>query len=426
MIRLIGHSRLLITTRAIDEGSQRISRFLVMTLVINATFGVTLGIGVFAMGVPYALLWGTLATVLRFIPFVGSWLVAALLLTFSVAVCPGWSQPLLVAALVIVLELLANQVMEPLLYGHSTGISPVALIVAAAFWTWLWGPIGLALSAPLTTCLVVLGKYVPQLEFLSILLGDEESLGAEIGFYQRLVAHDQDEAVEVIEDYLEDHAAETVYDDILVPALVLAKRDRIRGELTTEDEQFIYQVTRDILNNILPAQAAQPVEDESAASEHAGPPVVLLGCPARDEADELALHMFAKLLRTSPSGAQIEVLSAKSLTGEMVARIKDNPPALVCIAALPPDGLAQARYLCKRLHIAVPAQKIVIGRWGGLGENSQHIRGRLLDACAGSIATTLVESRSQCLPLISFAARRCRQEAPAPATLEPVLCGQGV
>jgi len=198
MIRLIGHSRLLITTRALDEGSQRISRFLVMTLVINATFGVTLGIGVFAMGVPYALLWGTLATVLRFIPFVGSWLVAALLLTFSVAVCPGWSQPLLVAALVIVLELLANQVMEPLLYGRSTGISPVAPIVAAAFWTWLWGPIGLALSAPLTTCLVVLGKYVPQLEFLSVLLGDEESLGAEIGFYQRLVAHDQDEPASCI------------------------------------------------------------------------------------------------------------------------------------------------------------------------------------------------------------------------------------
>jgi hypothetical protein len=295
MIRLIGHGRLLITTRAIDEASQRISRYLIMQLVINASFGLALGIGLFLIGVPYVLLWGVLAAVLRFIPFVGSWLVAAILLTFSVAVFPGWTQPLLVSALVAALELVSNQVMEPLLYGHSTGISPVALIIAAAFWTWLWGPVGLALSTPLTTCLVVLGKYVPHLEFLDILLGDEGTLDAGMGFYQRLVARDQDEAVAVVEDYLQNHPAETVYDDILVPALVLAKRDRTRGELTTDDEQFIYQVTRDILNDILPSQVTQSAGNEITTGEHAGPQVILLGCPARDEADELALHMFAQL-----------------------------------------------------------------------------------------------------------------------------------
>lgn len=427
MIRLIGHGRLLITTRAMDEANQRISRFLVMTLVINASFGLALGTGLFIIGVPYALLWGVMAAVLRFIPFIGSWLVAALVLTFSVAISPGWAQPLLVFALVVALELLANQVLEPLLYGHTTGISPVALIIAAAFWTWLWGPIGLALSTPLTTCLVVLGKYVPHLEFLSILLGDEESLGSEVGFYQRLVARDQDEAVGLIEDYLQAHSAEAVYDDILVPALVLAKRDRARGDLTTDDEQFIYQVTRNILTDFLPSQPVQRVgdEDEIVASQHDGPQVVLLGCPARDEADELALHMFAQLLEMSQSGARIEVLSAKSLAGEMVARIQDDPPALVCIAAIPPDGLAQARYLCKRLRIARPDQKIVIGRWGGLEDNAENIRGRLRDACAGSIATTLIESRSQCLPLIQFAASHQRQQALGPATLESARSEQG-
>ncbi len=281
MIRLIGHGRLLITTRAIDDANQRISRFLVMQLVINAGFGLALGLGLFLIGVPYALLWAALAAVLRFIPFVGSWLVGALVFVFSVAAFPGWTQPLLVFALFVVLELLTYQVMEPLIFGHSTGITPVALFIAAAFWAWLWGPIGLALSTPLTTCLVVLGKYVPHLEFLGILLGDEGLLDADIGFYQRLLARDQDEAVGLIEDYLQDHPAEAVYDDILVPSLVLAKRDRARGGLTMDDEQFIYRVIRDILDDILPSQAPQPAGDEITTTEHGGAQAIVLGCPAR-------------------------------------------------------------------------------------------------------------------------------------------------
>jgi predicted PurR-regulated permease PerM len=421
IIRLIGHGRLLVTTRAIDEANHRISRFLVMQFAINASMGIALGIGLFLIGVPYALLWGALAAAMRFIPYVGSWLVGALLLAFSVAVFPGWTQALLVSALFVILELLTSQAMEPLLLGHSMGVTPVALLIAATFWTWLWGPVGLALSTPLTTCLVVLGKYVPYLEFLSILLGDEGKLDAEIGFYQRLVARDQDEAVGMIEDYLKDHPAEMVYDDILVPALVVAKRDRARSELTTDDEQFIYQVTRDILNDILPSQSPQPVGNEIKLAEHAGPQLVVLGCPARDEADELALHMFRQLLGMAQSAAEVEVLSAKSLAGEILARIKEHPPTLVCIAATPPDGLAQARYLCKRLLSIVPEQKIIIGRWGGLTENSEYIRGRLLDACACQVATTLIESRSQCLPFIQFAANNSQQTAPEHATLQPLI-----
>jgi predicted PurR-regulated permease PerM len=420
MIQLIGHGRLLVTTRAIDEASQRISRFLVMQLVINAGVGIALGVGLFLIGVPYALLWGALAAAMRFIPYVGSWLVAALLIAFSVAVFPGWTEAFLLFALFVILELLTSQVMEPLLLGHSTGVTPVALLIAAVFWTWLWGPVGLAMSTPLTTCLVVLGKYVPYLEFLSILLGDEGKLDAVIGFYQRLVARDQDEAVGLIEDYLQDHPAETVYDDILVPALVLAKRDRARGELTQDDEQFIYQVTRDILNDILPSQPPQPLGNEIKLTEHAGPQAIVLGFPARDEADELTLLMFQNLLGMSQSGAEMEVLSVKSLASEMVARITDRPPTLVCIAATPPDGLAQARYLCKRLHSVMPGQKIIIGRWGGQTENSEHIRGRLLDACADQVSTTLIESRSQCLPLIQFATNNRQQTVPANATPEPL------
>jgi predicted PurR-regulated permease PerM len=421
MIRLIGHGRLLITTRAIDEASQRISRFLVMQLASNASFGLALGVGLFWVGVPYALLWGAFAAVLRFIPYVGSWLVGALLFAFTVAVFPGWAQPFLAFALFVVLELLTSQVVEPLLFGHGTGVSPVALLIAAAFWSWLWGPVGLALSTPLTTCLVVLGKYVPHLEFLGILLGDEGKLDAEVGFYQRLVARDQDEAVAVVEDYLQDHTAETVYDDILVPALVLAKRDRVRGALTTDDEQFIYQVTRDILNDLLASQPTQPVGDKITMGTHAGPHVILLGCPARDEADELALHMFRQLLGMSQSGAEVEVLSAKSLAGEMVARIQNDPPALVCIVAIPPGGLAQARYLCKRLHAAVPGQRILIGRWGGLPEDAEDSGRRLLHACADRVATTLIDSRTQCLPLIQFATSHQEQKALAPGTPEPLL-----
>jgi predicted PurR-regulated permease PerM len=401
LIRLIGQGRLIQTTRAFEEAARGLSRFLLMQLVVNAGFGLTLGLGLFLFGVPYPLLWGILSGTLRFVPYVGTWLATGLMLIFSVAVMPTWTIPLLVLAFVVVLELSTAFFVEPLLFGHSTGVSPIALVVAAAFWTWLWGPIGLVLSTPLTACLVVLGRYVPRLEFLGVLLGAKSVMDPEFTYYQRLLARDQDEATDVVNAYLRVRPPERVYDEVLVPALVLAKLDRDSGELSPDDERFIFQVTKAILDDLefVPPIPAGSVEANSEVSaEPPGQKILVLACPACDEADELALKMLRRLL--DPDRFQTEVLSGEDARADGHFANLGEIPAVVCVAALPPGGLVQARYLCKRLRASFPHQKIVVVRWG-LPDNAGPRKEELLAAGADVVATTLLEARTQFGPLAS-------------------------
>jgi predicted PurR-regulated permease PerM len=229
LIRLVSHGQITVMTKALDDAGQRISRFLLMQLIVNATVGLTVGLGLLAIGVQYAFLWGFVAAVFRYIPYIGIWIAALPPIALGLAMFEGWVQPLLVLSLFLAIELLASNVAEPRLYGHSIGVSEVALLVAAAFWAFLWGPIGLILSSPLTVCMVVLGKYVPPLKFLDVLLGDEPPLDAHVTFYQRLLARDQDEATQLILAQAKASSPEQVYDEFLVPALNYAKRDRERS-----------------------------------------------------------------------------------------------------------------------------------------------------------------------------------------------------
>lgn len=401
LIQLIGQGRLIHTTRAFEEAARGLSRFLLMQLFVNASFGLMLGLGLFLMGMPYPFLWGILAGTLRFVPYVGTWLASGLILLFSVAVTPTWTLPLLVLAFVVVLELSTAFVVEPLLFGHSTGVSPIALVVAAAFWTWLWGPVGLVLSTPMTACLVVLGRYVPRLEFLGVLLGAKAVMEAEVAYYQRLLARDQDEATDVVNVHLRSHPPETVYDAVLVPALVLAKRDRDSGELSPDDERFIFQVTRAILDDLefappVPADSVEAAPEASA--EPPGQKILVLACPACDEADELALKMLRRLLDSDRY--QTEVISGQDARAEDHFAHLGESPDVVCVGALPPGGLAQARYLCKRLRASFPHQKIVVIRWG-LPDNAGQRREELLAAGADLVAITLLEARTQLAPLVS-------------------------
>jgi len=274
--------------------------------------------------------WGFLAAALRYVPYVGTSITALLLLTLSLAAFPGWMQPLLVLGLIVVLELAAYNVMEPWLFSHSTGISEVALLVAAAFWAFLWGPVGLVLSSPLTVCLVVLGKYVPQLEFLDVLLGDEQALDTDVSYYQRLLARDQDEAAQLVLACATTSPPEQVYDELLVPALNYARRDRQRDDLTEADEQFVLRATREIVEDLGERQAAAGkagAEAEGGAETLALPKVLFLGCPGHDEADALALEMLGQLLDTSRW--EVEVLSVELLSAELVALAADKAPAVV-------------------------------------------------------------------------------------------------
>jgi predicted PurR-regulated permease PerM len=411
MLRLIGHDRrTLVTTKALDEATHRISRYLLMQLLVNSAFGLLLGTGLFLIGLDYAFVWGFLATLLRFIPYLGTWLALVLPTVLSLATYDGatpWVQPVEVAGIFLGLEIVTANVAEPLLFGKSAGISPIGLLVAAVFWTWLWGPIGLILSTPLTVCLFVLGRYVPHLQFFEILLGKEPALETRFSYYQRLLARDQDEATEVVDEYLKEHPLEVVADDVLVPALVLAKRDREHGELDDNDEQFILRATRELVSDLstFESSLAKPVTDQEPQGHGTfsveNPKVSVLAFPAADEIDELALKAFEELLR--PAGCEIEIASPKALASEAVLLVEKAEAPVVLIAALPPGGHSQARYLCKRLRSRFPDLKILVGRWG-FKENLERTRERLQAAGADHVATTLIESHNQLVPLVQVLA----------------------
>jgi predicted PurR-regulated permease PerM len=391
-IQLAGHGRMTVTTKAVDDASTRISRYLLMQLVINSVFGLALGVGLFLIGLDYAFLWGFLAGVLRYVPYIGSPVAGLLVIALSLAQFEGWVQPLSVLGLIVVLELVTYNFLEPWLFSQSLGVSEVALLVAAAFWAFLWGPVGLVLSGPLTVCLVILGKYVPQLRSFDVLLGDEPVLGTNISYYQRLLARDQDEATQLVLAQVKISPPEHLYDELLVPALTYLKRDRERDDLTETDEQFVLRATQEILEDLGERQRTED-RAEATISETEGPAphkILVLGCPGRDEADRLALEMLRQLL--DPAKWELEVLSVEMLSAELVALAGEKKAAVVCIGALPPGGLAHARYLCKRLRVRLPAAKIVVGRWGLRG-NVQQNQEQLREAGADQVETTLLETR---------------------------------
>ena len=278
LIYLIGPGRLNTTTEALDDAAGRVSRYLLMQSIVNGSQGIAVGIGLFAIGLPNAILWGLLSALLKFIPYLGPWISALAPIALSLAVFDGWTRPLLTVGWIVFLELVSSNFVEPWLYGASIGVSPFALLLAAVFWTWLWGIAGLMLSAPLTVCLVVMGKYIPQLEFLSTLLGDKPVLEPKARFYQRLLAMDQEEAGTVLDKYLKENQLVDACDTILIPALGLAEQDRHRGNLDENREKFVLESIGEMIEGI--GQRAQSTESDrvSTISKESGQ-VVLLTFP---------------------------------------------------------------------------------------------------------------------------------------------------
>ena len=398
LIRIFGYSRLTVTTKALEEAGQRISRYLLAQLLINSGFGLAVGTVLFMIGVPYALLFGFMGTLLRFIPYVGPWAAALMPTALSLAYFPGWITSLMVVGAFVIIELVINLLLEPRFYGESAGVSEIAILIMAAFWTWLWGPVGLMLATPLTVCLVVFAKYVPEMTFITVMLSDAPAMEPYVNFYQRLLALDHDEAEEIVEDYLKSHDPAKLYDEVFIPALNRAKNDRRRGHLTEKDEKAICEGTRAILEDLEDRKeksANNQVEDPS--QRVTSPPeqvIEMLGFPAESEADEISLLALARLLDSSRY--RLEVASADMLASEMVALVEKKQPALICIGALAPGGLAHTRYLCKRIRAQSPGAKILIGRWGASG-SLENARASFTSIGADRIATTLIESRDQIL-----------------------------
>ena len=395
LIRLAGHGRLTVTTRALDEASTRISYYLLVKSLVNSCFGVVIGVGMLLIGLPYAFLWGFLVAVLRFIPSMGTWLAMLAPLALALVAFEEWWPILVVLFLFVVLELLTTNAIEPWIYGDRIGVSSVALVVALAFWTWLWGPVGLVLATPLTVCLAVLGKYFPQLEFINVIMSDRPALEANIRYYQRLLARDQDEATDVVEHYLTTHPVEQIYDELLLPALTAAREARERDELSEADQQFMIGATRDILEDL-------PVPPPAVAADGQPAPALVLGYTLREESAALALEMLGQLLQARQ--CRVELAPPDVLLSELATRIEESRPAAVCVASLAPGGLALARSLLKRLRGRFPELKIVVARLG-TSEDTEKDRKILTTAGADLAASTLLEARDQLAQLVHIPPR---------------------
>jgi len=354
VIRTVGKGRVTLTTRTLDEAGRRISRFLFTQSLINAGYGVVVAAGLFAIGVQFALLWGVAAAFLRFVPFLGAVLAVAMPAAVAAVQFEGWWPVIDTVLLFIGLDVVVANVLEPVLIGRHTGVSSLALLASALFWTWLWGPVGLLLSTPITVCLAVLGKHVPQLELLGVLLGDEAALEPEITVYQRLLAGDEDEANEIVEAALGVSTRAEVLDGVLLPALVRAAHDRAADDITEADHAEVRRAIADIVHRL--------GETDVEAGESTTARRIVVAIPARSEADDLAVEMLSQVF--DPTRHRIHTASRATLVSDLPGTVDGMRADAFCIVALPPGGLTHGRYLCKRLRARFPERSIILLRPG--------------------------------------------------------------
>ncbi|ACD19646.1 AI-2E family transporter [Paraburkholderia phytofirmans] len=402
-IRLFGSRDLHRTTTVMDEAARRLSRYFVSQLGLNAGVGVIIGTGLFMIGVPSPILWGILAALLRLVPYVGIWISATLATALAAAVSPGWTMAIWSLALFVSVEVLVGQIVEPLLYGRSTGLSPFSVVVAAIFWSWIWGPIGLILSTPLTLCLLVLGRHVRRLEFLDVLLGDQPALTPVENFYQRALAGDPDEAIEQAELLLRERSLSSYYDEVAIKGLQLAANDVMRGSVTATQLARIEATTNDLVDGLDGYDDREPVtsaanenwsaagplspaaSDESnvARTEAANPPSVTSGhseethatnqspvaassrvlcIPGRGPLDALATTILLQLL--AKHGFASRALPHEAASRASIDQLDADDVGIVCILYLQIDGVpSHLRYLVRRIRARLPNVSIVVGLW---------------------------------------------------------------
>jgi predicted PurR-regulated permease PerM len=390
MIRLFGSDDLHRTTAAMDDAARRLSRYFLIQLALNASFGVVIAIGLWAIGVPSPLLWGIFAALMRFVPYVGSFIAGALPVALAAAVDPGWTMALLTLALFVVSEPVMGHVIEPLVYGQSTGLSPFAVVLSAIFWTWLWGPVGLLIATPLTLCLVVLGRHVERLEFLDVMLGDRPALTPAENLYQRMLAGDPDEALEYAEQLLKERSLTSYYDEVALRGLQLAANDAGRGVLNGAQLERVKEAIQALVSDlsghedvepeprdaevepVAPPESDKPqIKDpavpEDTPPEHLVPEAwrmegAVMCLAGRGPLDEAASTMLAQLLRKHRLGTQVvphRAVSRSAIMGLDVSTVR-----MVCISYLEISGTpAHLRYLLRRLRERVPTAPILVGLW---------------------------------------------------------------
>jgi predicted PurR-regulated permease PerM len=430
-IRLAGARDLQRTTEALDDATHRLSRYLLIQTAVNASVGVLVGTGLWFIGVPNPALWGVLTMLLRYVPYIGPVIAVAFPSALAVAVDPGWTMLLWVAGLFLVVELIAGYVIEPWLYGHSTGLSGVAVVVAAAFWTLLWGPVGLLLSTPLTMCLVVLGRHVEHLQFLEVLLGDQPPLAPQESFYQRMLADDPDEAAHQAEAFLKDKPLSVYYDEVAIKGLALAQLDVDRGSLDPAQRVRIKEAVEWVIDDLSDHDdASAPTLEDGATEVAAMPPVLspeelapdwrgtaVLCIAGRGSLDEAAAAMLAQLLEKHGIGAR--VVACEEVAVANLFRLEVTGVQMACLSYLEPSSFTNARYLARRLRRRLPKAKIVDGFWT---LTAQEVEAR--DALAATRADCVVTSLRQAVEQVVNAAKEAAAvhlegETRAPAIAPP-------
>ncbi len=377
LIRLAGPRNLTLTTRTLDDAGHRISQYLVAQTVINAALGALIALGLYLIGVPYAALWGAFVAVLRFVPYIGSMAAALMPAALAFAIFPGWREVMLTVLLFLALDVVTAYFVEPMLIGQRTGVTAIALLVSTLFWSWLWGPIGLVLATPLTVSLAVLGRHLPSLRFLSIVLGDEAVLGPETTYYQRLLARDEDEASEINQKAAQSLGPLGVIDQVLLPALVLAARDRDRGEITDVDIGHVLAATSENVSLLR--------DRTSEASPRTSARAKVIGLSTGPESLVL-LEMIAVSLPHALG--PFEIVSSKTDLRDVAAR----SPAMVVLAALPPHGGTPARELCRKVREQFPALPLLVLRPDETPADAARAAARFRTAGAELVVATVADA----------------------------------
>ena len=426
LIRIAGSHDLQRTTLAMDDAGKRLSRLFLMQLALNAAFGLIIGIGLWVIGVPSAPLWGLLAMVLRFVPYIGAILAAILPLIVATAVDPGWSMMLMTAALFLVVEPLIGHVIEPMVYGHSSGLSPVAVVVSATFWTWLWGPIGLILATPLTMCLVVLGRHVERLKFLEVLLGDQPALSPSESAYQRMLAGDPIEPTDQAQAFLKDGTLTEYYEQILMGALRLAWADSQRGRLDQQETQRIRDTVSELVEDLeshnesqnssedgVPPGKLKQLEKIVSGEAPPSPPInrvegTVFCIPGLGLLDETVAMPLAQLLRREGISAEAKETETLPMSKLFALEIKDV--ALICLCYLEHATPAQLHYTSRRLRRKAPGVSILVGIFNESGQTPESDAQQLpegVEFLQGPLTTGVkriceILSRSQSPQFVSY------------------------
>lgn len=453
-IRLVGYGDLHRTTEALQEAGKRVGRYLLMQLVVNIVYAIPVTAGLWVLGIPNALLWGLLALALRFVPYIGPIIGALLPLFLALAVAPGWSLVLWTAGLFVVMEMITGNVVEPWLYGSRTGLSPLAIIVAAIFWTWLWGPLGLVLSTPLTVCLVVLGRHVPQFEFLDVLFGNEPVLEPHARLYQRLLAGDPEEATDHAEEMLEEKYLFEFYDKVAIAALLLGEQDRVRGVMGDEQRRRVAASAQMLVANLDDSAREEAEEDDDPATAEPatadkykdkdgdkqaqaegeddtelpdGTDISVLCAGGRGELDDAAAAMLAQVLEVQ--GATVSKASFADMDPTGIRRLDLDAVDTVVVGFLNRDSVKHARFLVRRLKRARSALRVGIVFWSKDGDDKKTEVEWANDINADFVAFGMVEAVLGALSsdppvALKVAAKRRMRRRPRPARKAPLAAAK--